>query len=187
MSRTPIPHHLQETGVGDVVPAEILQRGVEFQRQAVRDLVEHHQHGEGETLTHAGPTWATASAGLDVEILEHSPAYPSALVWAMGFAPRGAPVLRHERRYERVGFEGPHDVRVWLLRWTLPTEGRQSVQVGFGVNDELVTPHNEALRFEQRGAEGILRIAAVPDVNPLFIPAYYAALRRVYLLIRVME
>ena len=155
----PLWHRLVEGGLGEVVPAEILQGVVQAQHDAVDLLAGDHVLDWRGLPVHDDLRWAKAVAKIQILDAGYSiDEVEQRLLFAEGFSE--PPMIKGDRRTITVGGS---PVRGWWVDWRLNSAGRQAAMIGFEVKDLSVpletprlidlgaTPGTDTRRAEDEG------------------------------------
>lgn len=177
----PVKHKLNETGVGDVVPVELLNRVVETGNQIADAISREHVPGPDEAYIHTSPQFAVATACIDFELSTFwDGAFKERRAWHTGF--KSPPKFTTEEKSL-----SSTDLIAFRLEWEMKDESTMWPSVGLAIF-EPESINNTQWKFEQKGSIGILTIAilvrhSIDDWHDFNDP-YYEKMRRIYLTIR---
>lgn len=159
----PIWHKLVTGGVGEVIPAEILQGVVKAQHDAVDLLAGDHVLDWRGLPVHDDLRWPKAVAKIQIIDEFRDAGYSidevdQRLLFAEGFSE--PPTIKGDRRPISLG---GNPVRGWWVDWKLNSAGRQAAMIGFEVKNLSVpletprlidlgaTPGHDARRADDEG------------------------------------
>lgn len=135
----PLWHRLYQSGIGDVVPAELLQHAVLTQHAAVDLLRGDHEIDWQGFPVHRGLRWMRAVAKLEI-VTRSVHEVDARVLFAYGFAE--APKIEVSgSKIPWSGIPAGVPLRGWWLTWRLEEIGPQAVALGFETNGP-VFPRN---------------------------------------------
>lgn len=174
------PFKLVEGGTGEVIPAELLNREVDYLDGAVDHLLHDHRENAVGLYHHTGIRWAVASACLDVRPNPALDNLGAGLLWAHGFS--RAPRVR------RTMIRNEFDHDLWTIEWEAPIKGaRQSIMVGAALAADVSNLNGGIWYFTGDGEKGSLQIALTrygKEAEIEWASDYMDQLRRVYIMVR---
>lgn len=181
----PIRHQLQEGAIGDVIPHELLNRGKGYVNDAIAHVRRDHADRPGR-FTHDDIRFATASACIDIMMLQNAARLGEIPIWADGFKVAPRFVSYTERDYRYID-----------LKWEMYSELPQIVTVGLATRGTAPfhpPPAGNTYAWgysrsdNDKPTEGrvrVLRFHRDPDGDYFVDPSdYYACFARIYLMVR---
>lgn len=136
----PLWHRLYQSGIGDVVPAELLQHAVETQHAAVDLLRGDHEIDWQGFPVHRGLRWMRAVAKLEI-VTRSVHEVDTRVLFSYGFAE--APKI--EVGWDWIPWSGitANVIRYpgWYLTWRLEEIGPQAVALGFETDGPVFPRH----------------------------------------------